>query len=216
MQYMLFGAYKIKAVENGFECDDWLPMLGSTKTAAANGVGALEKVAELKNSFETCMQRVFEGIHARNVERTRETRERFVTTPAPAAATEADSDDDRDAAAADEQEAEDDDAVEAAQRRVATRLSRDELTELGLLSRDIVRVLQVFNDDRRSFRLRSSRPGTPTSSAASTRASPTAGSGRLRLPDEGGLSAFARALKAQGGSSPMSSRPSTPSSFSRG
>lgn len=208
MQYLLFGAYKVKPTPDGIQCDDWLPIMGGAR-------GSLTQIVELKTAFEQCMQRVFEGIHAANVAK-RQARIRHYAVPSTEVA------EDRDAEAANEQEMEEEDDAEESRRRkrhVATPLSDPELLELGFLSRDVVRVLDVFSEERRLYRMRS-RPGTPSSASASARASPAGGSGRARLPEDGS-SAFARALRGNvhggastgsplGGRSPMPSRPSTP------
>jgi len=218
LQYMLFGAYRVTSTQDGVECDGWLPIHGGSR-------GGLGQIAEFKNAFERCMQRVFEGIHASNVER-RHAKMKRVGRPTELASFNLppntlqggdDSDEDRDAEAAEEREVEDGDDSENPHHRVATPLSPEERSELGLLTRDVVHVLENFSDDRRMFKMRS-RPGTPTSGYTSGRASPSGGAGRTRLPDEGG-SAFTRSLRASGvygaasplgGMSPMPSRPSTP------
>lgn len=220
LQYMLFGAYKIEETAEGVECDSWLPIQGGAR-------GSLAQIAELKTAFERCMQRVFEGIHASNVDR-RQAKLKRIASPGPAGGAfdrrsslrfdDADADADRDAEAAEEHELEDEND-EGYARRIATPLSSGELMELGYLSRDVVGILDSFSEDRKLFRMRS-RPATPTSGYTSSRASPNAGSGRLELP---GTSAFARGLRAnrmRGADSPLSrspmpSRPSTPYSEGR-
>lgn len=219
LQYMLFGAHQVITTPEGVECDGWLPIHGGAR-------GGLGLIAEFKNAFERCMQRVFEGIHASNVERRQAKMKRIgrwaapplVSPPSTTSQVDDDPDEDRDAEAADEREVENEDNGDNLRlHRVATPLSSEEMLELGILTRDVVHVLEAFSDDRRMFRIRS-RPGTPTSGYTSTRGSPGGGAGRARLPDEGG-SAFARGLRASGvygaasplgGMSPMPSRPTTP------
>ncbi|KAG7099212.1 hypothetical protein E1B28_001079 [Marasmius oreades] len=54
LTYMLFGAYSMKAVEQGILCDDWITITGN--------LDALDDVRELKRLVDACMLRVFEGI----------------------------------------------------------------------------------------------------------------------------------------------------------
>lgn len=222
LQYMLFGAYQLVPTQDGLECDGWLPIHGGVR-------GGLGLIVEFKDAFERCMQRVFEGIHASNVERRQARMRRIerptepanvsVNIPSITSQVDDDPDEDRDADAVAEREVEneDDGDGDSPRHRVATPLSSQEMFELDLLTRDVVHVLENFSDDRRMFRMRS-RPGTPTSGYTSARASPGGGAGRARLPDEGG-STFARSLRTSGiystasplgGMSPMPSRPSTP------
>jgi len=54
LTYLLFGAYDLAVVDNGLECDNWLPVVGR--------VDALDNIQRLKTYMEASMLRVFEGI----------------------------------------------------------------------------------------------------------------------------------------------------------
>ncbi|KAI5476262.1 hypothetical protein MNV49_007899 [Pseudohyphozyma bogoriensis] len=52
--YMLFGAFHLRVMENGLECDNWLPIQGN--------VSALDDVERLKDVLDLSLLRVFEGL----------------------------------------------------------------------------------------------------------------------------------------------------------
>ena len=153
LQYMLFGAYRVTPTQDSVECDGWLLIHGGSR-------GGLGQIAEFKNAFEHCMQRVFEGIRASNVERRHAKMKRVGRPTEPASFNlppntpqeDDDSDEDRDAEAAEEREVEYGGDSENPHHRVATPLSSEERSELGLLTRDVVHVLENFSDDRRCVR----------------------------------------------------------------
>lgn len=134
MSYMLFGAFNIRVMERGLECDDWLPIVG-------NSMDALDQIARLKEAMDLCMLRVFEGIIM--AKRTRHGR---VIAPQP-----------------EEKEGESDDEEDDSKRNSA--LSATEIVELDVFTRDIVRILNRYNQDRVASQSRvNSRPATPVDS----------------------------------------------------
>lgn len=54
LTYMLFGAVRIHQIQEGVQCDEWLPVRGHFEV--------LDDVARLKGVIDACMLRVFEGI----------------------------------------------------------------------------------------------------------------------------------------------------------
>jgi len=52
--YVLFGAYEVRPVENGLECDQWVPVGGYFPL--------LQEVGRLKVNLESCLLRVYEGL----------------------------------------------------------------------------------------------------------------------------------------------------------
>ncbi|KNZ73430.1 putative ATP-dependent RNA helicase DHX36 [Termitomyces sp. J132] len=127
---------------------------------------ALDDVSHLKTLMEACMLRVFEGI-------TMGRRRRRGTIPImPREVESGDEDEDRDYS-----------------------LSRDEVKELDLMTRDIVRILNRYSDERMASQSRqNSRPATPTDSPSTQ---PTRMLSGYSTPTIGG--------------SMSNSRPSTPS-----
>jgi small subunit ribosomal protein S24e len=191
--YVLFGAYRIKEVERGLECDEWLPVQGRPTQ--------LNQLRGLKVAIEACVLR---GIAAANTER-REARLRRYASARPGQANAIDDrnddDDERDDAGIDEN------------RKEAEPLSREEIMELDFLTRDVVRVLEQYKEERiASQSRRGSRPATPYS----VRASPSAGNIALPSVSESSFSSGIRQLLdfgRSGGSgdrSPFRSRPQTP------
>ncbi|KAF8308056.1 P-loop containing nucleoside triphosphate hydrolase protein [Clavulina sp. PMI_390] len=203
LQYMLFGADKVEETPEGVACDKWLPIQGGAH-------GSLANVAELKVALDRCMQRVFEGIHAANVERRQAKLRRVGSFSTP------DEDRDADAVAENELEEEDDEDTPSRKHRRASTLSNSELSEIGYLTRDLVQTLDSFAEDHRSFKMRGRSSTTGSMSGySSSRGSPSGGSGRGSLQYGDGMSAFARGLRASsvsvvGSYSPRSSRPGTP------
>ncbi|TDL28437.1 P-loop containing nucleoside triphosphate hydrolase protein [Rickenella mellea] len=170
LSYMLFGAYNIQVTESGLECDEWLPIVGN--------LDALDNTQRLKVLMEACMLRVFEGI---NMSRRRGYRERQ-NIPMTARARDVEKD-------------ESDDEDEDFNLPKDLTLSPSEIKDLDLLTRDIVRILDKYNQERISSQSRrNSRPATPVPS-------PFLGPSRLK----------------SGNSTPYrlsyDSRPSTPSSL---
>jgi hypothetical protein len=143
LQYMLFGAYQVEPSDDGVHCDNWLPVIGGR-------YDSLSHVSELKKLFEACLQRVFHGIHVAAMEQRqahlKRNRELVVK----------DDVEDRDNLEVRERasEGEDDDVEELesqGRRNVATPLSRTELMELKFLTRDVVLVLNQYDEDRKLF-----------------------------------------------------------------
>lgn len=151
----------------------------------------LHRVKQLKESMDACMLRVFEGINNAN------------SRPRAQLQRSEDAIDD-----------ENDDAAVYDDIR-ASPLSSDEVLELDFLTRDIVRVLEQYSEDRMEMQSRrGSRPATPLS----LNVSPS--SGNIRLPNVGGsysgarqlLGGFASGGGRSGDQTPYRlSRPGTPS-----
>jgi small subunit ribosomal protein S24e len=167
VSYILFGAYDIIVTERGLECDEWLPIVGN--------IDALDDIQRLKYLMEACMLRVFEGI---TFQRHRQRAQRDLIPLARDQEKEEESDDDDDATNKD------------------YSLTSKEIRELDLMTRDIVRILNNYSDERIASQSRhNSRPGTPSS--------PTLGSSRLSGGRSGTSTPF-------GGLSAFNSRPGTP------
>jgi small subunit ribosomal protein S24e len=170
MTYVLFGAHKIVVAERGLECDEWLPIVGN--------IDALDDIQRLKYLMEGCFLRIFAGIIAdRRQQNTR-------SVPMPMSR--------RDAENEEESGSEDDELKDHS-------LTKVEVAEFNQFTRDIVRVLNRYNEERIQTQSRqNSRPGTPMGSPLS---SPSFG--LTRLPSFGGSR------------SAYNSRPGTPSPLSR-
>jgi small subunit ribosomal protein S24e len=167
MTYLLFGADAIQVTERGLECDEWLPIVGN--------LDALDDIQRLKALMESCMLRVFEGIHMKK-SRTGPLR---LGTPAR----------------------EEDEAGEEMLNEDLS-LSPREISDLDMVTRDIVRILNRYSDERMvSQSTTSSRNATPTASPAFSTS---------RLP--GSRSGYSTPY---GIGSAYNSRPGTPSRLSR-
>ena len=183
MTYLLFGAYNAVVTERGLECDGWLPIVGR--------VDILDDIQTLKTRMDKCFLRVFEGIahHRQQFQKrrlpTRESRSRNTRE-----------DDD------DVEDLDESDAVVEAPRSQA--LAPEEVKEFDYLTRDVVRILERYSEERLSQSRMASRPGTP-----SVYGSPNL-QGRLQLPRSGYSSPYPRS----GYNSPFTgSRPTTPSAL---
>ncbi|EIN13744.1 P-loop containing nucleoside triphosphate hydrolase protein [Punctularia strigosozonata HHB-11173 SS5] len=171
MTYVLFGAHKIVVAERGLECDEWLPIVGN--------VDALDDIQRLKYLMEECFLRVFAGITSGR----RHQHTRAVPIPPPP----------RDAEEEEESGSEDDESKDYS-------LTKVEIAEFDQFTRDIVRVLNRYNEERIQTQSRqNSRPGTPMGSPLSS-------------PSLGGLS---RLPSFAGSRSAFNSRPGTPSPLAR-
>ncbi|BEI84358.1 hypothetical protein CcaverHIS002_0409620 [Cutaneotrichosporon cavernicola] len=167
MTYMLFGAYEVYATGRGLECDGWLPVTGN--------LHALDDVQRLKSYLDTCMLRVFEGL-SKALSRERDTRSQANRNAVDVRSGSSrirertvDLDDSK------ENESEDEDDMPSMseharlQNELARRqtrkiepLSGDEIRELGMLTTDVVRILDAYADEREGARSTySSRPATP-------------------------------------------------------
>lgn len=143
-------------------------------------VDALDDIQRLKTLMESCMLRVFEGI-------TMGRRHRNRNMPPPNLRRE------------EEAESGDDDDVEKDHS-----MSPVEVKELDLLTRDIVRILNRYSEERIASQSRqNSRPATPMGSPSLS---------AIRLP--GGSSWSGHSTPYNVGSA-FNSRPSTPSRLSR-
>jgi small subunit ribosomal protein S24e len=175
MTYLLFGAYKAQVTPSGIDCDDWLPITGN--------LDALDDIERLKTMMEGCMLRVFEGITMGN-RSSRHARDRIPILRREEESESGDEDDEND------------------MRDYS--LSPKEVKELDLLTRDTVRVLNKYAEERMASQSRAnSRPATPFDS-------PSWSSGRL--PPSGVRSGYAT---PQGTITPFGSRPGTPSRLAR-
>ncbi|KAH7930973.1 P-loop containing nucleoside triphosphate hydrolase protein [Leucogyrophana mollusca] len=174
MTYMLFGAYEIQVTERGLECDGWVPIIGN--------LDALDDIQRLKTLMESCMLRVFEGIVMGR--RRRQVRGSFVPR----------------ALSREESESGDEDT----NPNKDYSLTMEEIKELDLLTRDMVRILDRYSEERIASQSRqNSRPGTPMGSPAFS---------SIRLPSVGSRSGQSTPF---GVGSAYNSRPSTPSRLSR-
>lgn len=129
LSYILFGAHHIEVTEKGLICDGWLPVVGN--------LDALDDIQRLKTLMESCMLRVFEGV-------SRGRRRRGIQPqriPLPR--------DDIDEESGDEDDP----------RTRNLTLSGTEIKELDFLTRDIVSVLEKYNEER--LRSQSRRPSQP-------------------------------------------------------
>lgn len=140
-------------------------------------IDALDDIQRLKTLMEACMLRVFEGIVMSRQKRN--WRDTIPISPR------------------EEAEADDDDEVHP-QKQYS--LSSDEIRELDLLTRDMVRILNRFSDERIASQSRqTSRTATPMASPAFS---------SLRLPSIGSRSGYSTPYNI---GSVYNSRPSTPS-----
>ena len=136
---------------------------------------ALDDIQRLKTLMEACMLRVFEGIVMGRQQR----RDQLSTLPREESES-GDNDEDKDYS-----------------------MSRDELKELDLLTRDVVRILNRYSEERAVTQSRyNSRPATPIGSPSIK---------SLRLPGSS-LSGYST---PHYGESIFNSRPGTPSKLSR-
>ncbi|KIK93741.1 hypothetical protein PAXRUDRAFT_12465 [Paxillus rubicundulus Ve08.2h10] len=166
MTYLLFGADAIQVTERGLECDEWLPIVGNLDT--------LDDIQRLKALMESCMLRVFEGIHM--------SKSRGPLRPGIPAR-------------------EEDEAGEEMLNEDLS-LSPREISDLDMVTRDIVRILNRYSDERMVAQsTTSSRNATPTASPAFSTS---------RLP--GSRSGYSTPY---GIGSAYNSRPGTPSRLSR-
>lgn len=149
MTYTLFGAHEIVATESGFECDDWLPIVGN--------VDALDDIRTLKMLMEGCLLRVFEGVAMMKI--------RTAPDSNDSPRSEVDNNDDYE-------------LVEESNRTSKDRkLTPKELREVGFLTHDIVRILEQYSEERLASHSRAnSRPATPVFFTSAGR-TPGAGSG---------------------------------------
>jgi small subunit ribosomal protein S24e len=131
-------------------------------------IDALDDIQRLKTLMESCMLRVFEGITM--------SQNRRLHNPSTPRQEESEFGDDFDT-------------------MNDLSMSQTEIKELDLLTRDIVRILNHYHEERLSTQSRqNSRPGTPMGGALSS----------IRLPGSGFSTPYHRG-------SPFNSRPSTPS-----
>lgn len=169
MTYMLFGAYEVYATGRGLECDGWLPVTGN--------LHALDDVQRLKTYLDACMLRVFEGL-SKALTRERDTRfqanRNVVDVRAGSSRIRertADLDDSKENESDDEGDDDMPTVSETARlqnelaRRSARKvepLSSEEIRELGMLTSDVVKILDAYADEREGARSTySSRPATP-------------------------------------------------------
>jgi len=143
-------------------------------------VDGLDDIQRLKTLMEACMLRVFEGIVMGRRERHR--RDMIPILPR------------------EEAEADDDDSNSMADYS----LSSEEIRELDLMTRDIVRILNRYSEERIMAQSnQNSRPGTPMDSSPFS---------SLRLPSVGSRSGYSTPYSI---GSAYNSRPGTPSRLSR-
>lgn len=165
LTYLLFGANDIQVTERGLECDEWLPIAGN--------LDVLDDIQHLKTMMESCMLRVFQGIH---MSKTRAGSQLV------------------------DMSAREDEAGDEILEDLS--LSSRELSNLDSITRDIVRLLNRYSDERMATQsAASSRNATPM-------ASPAFPTGRLPGPRSGYSTPF-------GVGSAYHSRPGTPSRLSR-
>jgi small subunit ribosomal protein S24e len=192
MTYLLFGAYNLVVTDRGLECDGWLPIVGP--------VDVLDDVQRLKTLMDECILRVFEGIEHRRREQ-----KLYPSSRVPAGLLRSRQEE------SDEDEGDDDSYAVSKTRSRA--LSEEEIREFDYLTRDVVRVLDRFAEERSNSMSRfPSRPGTPRTAFNSGRNTPinawTPSGGRLTLPPSGYSTPYSYG-------SAHSSRPVTPSGLTR-
>ncbi|KAI1797890.1 P-loop containing nucleoside triphosphate hydrolase protein [Ganoderma leucocontextum] len=178
LTYVLFGAYRISVTSRGLECDDWLPVVGRTDV--------LDDLERLKVMMEDCMLRVFQGIMASRQRKAHQYKKPLTY--------------------AEGREDESGDEEEDDLKNVP--LTETETKELGLMTMDVVRILNHYSTYRIAMQSQSnSRPGTPmdSPSLASVRLPPY-------TPYNGNRSGYSTPYHI---ASAYSSRPSTPSRLSR-
>ncbi|GJJ09692.1 hypothetical protein Clacol_003916 [Clathrus columnatus] len=121
LHYILFGAYHLRATRQGLECDGWVPIVAPQDT--------LDSIHQLRTLTDQCMLRVYEGIsHSGRKHHIKGT---SVTAPV-------------------------DDFKEnpGSNRHSPIRnyqLNATEVQELDFLTRDLVRILDKFNHERRNI-----------------------------------------------------------------
>ena len=194
MTYLLFGAYNLVVTDRGLECDGWLPIVGP--------VDVLDDVQRLKGLMDGCLLRVFEGIEHRRREQ-----KMYPNSRVPAGLLRTRQEESGD------DEGEDDDEDLATKTR-SHALSEEEIREFDYLTRDVVRVLDRFAEERSTSMSRlPSRPATPGTALNSGRSTPLnvwtpSGGMRLTLPPSGYSTPY-------GYGSAHNSRPVTPSGLTR-
>lgn len=169
LTYMLFGAYELQVASRGLEADGWLPITGN--------LHALDDLQRLKTLFDKCMLRVFEGV-GKALTRGRD--ERFNARHAVDVRANGSSRirDREDLDEEQENESDDEDSdidgpnrgassqlkfqAELARRnaRKVEPLSADEIRELGMLTTDIVRILDAYAAEREGGSTYNSRPNS--------------------------------------------------------
>lgn len=148
----------------------------------AGNLAALDDIQRLKALIETCMLRVYDGILV-NQQRGGRTRRRTILTR--------DNADERD----------DDDLFLSDDLSMSPR----EIADLDMITRDVVRILNRFSEERLASQSRStSRSATPIASPAFSSS---------RLPNIGSRSGYATPHNVE---SVYNSRPATPSRLSKG
>jgi small subunit ribosomal protein S24e len=191
MTYMLFGAYHLEVTERGLDCDDWLPITGN--------IDALDNIQRLKTLVDSCMLRVYEGIGS-NIGKPKPPRTTaFASSPSASSVYRIPQ---RAREAVDEEEEEDRMALVDSK---GSTLSDQEIKELDWMTRDIVKILNQYSEERLVNQSRhNSRPATP-----STYSSP--GASHSRLPAVGPSGRGLLGMQS-GYSTPYNrSRPATPS-----
>lgn len=135
LAYMLFGATEARSAASGLECDNWLPVAGH--------YGALDVIERIKATMDTCLLRVFEGLHQRHVRpptRSQRGGRRLGKSPGPPPPQD-DPDDDQ---------YEDEDEVTPPSMRA---LSDKEMEQLESMTSGVVQLLNCYAVERYDFKL---------------------------------------------------------------
>lgn len=171
MSYMLFGAYKLYVTQDGLECDSWLPVAGN--------LHALDDIQRLKTLLDRCMLRLYEGV-GRSLTKGRDQRradhrDNVRVVPTGSSVIEEPIEDNDESV--DEGENESEDEEDVPQKRIVEPLSREEITEMQLLTTDVVRILDAYSAEREgdTRSTLSSRPSSPMGRPRSPPRGPRAG-----------------------------------------
>ncbi|EIW72544.1 hypothetical protein TREMEDRAFT_70747 [Tremella mesenterica DSM 1558] len=158
MTYLLFGAYRLRAVSGGIEADGWLSITGR--------LDILDDVQRLKLLVDKCLLRVFEGVN-RSLSVGRDHQKKSIPTSEEHVENrgnvEMDDENQVDDDIESERESEDEDEiVNEGKRKVVEPLSKDEIRELELLTTDLIKILDAYAAERRGDKSRyQSRSVTP-------------------------------------------------------
>ena len=159
LTYLLFGAYSLRPGSSGLECDNWLPVRGNRR--------ALDDVRQLKELFDRCMLRVFEGV-SKSLTRGRDQRNAAKRDNIRVRSGSSRIEEDEGADEA-ENESGDEEEPNTTNKRVVEPLGMQEIKELEMLTTDVVKILDGFSAERESGSRFTSRPPSRHHSRPSSR-----------------------------------------------
>ncbi|EKC98784.1 DEAH RNA helicase [Trichosporon asahii var. asahii CBS 8904] len=217
LTYMLFGAYELQVASRGLEADGWLPITGN--------LHALDDLQRLKTLFDTCMLRVFEGVgkaltkgrderfNARNAVDVRNGSSRIRDREDLDEENENESDDEdsdidgpnRNASSQIKFQAE----LARRNARKVEPLSQDEIRELGMLTTDIVRILDAYAAEREGGSTYNSRPNSRPVTPGMGRGGPMGGHMGGAMGSHASMGGMSG--PGSGAMTPSGLRPTTPS-----